>query len=225
MLTLDPMTTISAPDAARAGGGSLFSLKNYIRRELMLFPGVEGRPGHGRPMNLWGAYEFAVLTELQREGLSLEAARAVWFKIVADLLENEGDVRRCVSLVAKDFETATVPPLSIYLAYGMQNDCPKALPAFMSGNVHSGILLAVAVDLGIAADGNPSMFNRVGINEFDARAAQTFDDFSALFTTQNGAQKNVRFMPRHGLHLFNLNSLIFNVNMRLTGTASEPDAG
>jgi hypothetical protein len=213
MLTLDLNLPISAPDVARATGGSPFTLKNYIKRGLMLFPGVEGRPGHARPMTAWGAYEFAFLVDAQRAGLSLDAARAVWRKIVTDQLLNEGkaDKRDVAFIPNDDAEPVPLQPQTVYLQYGKNNQAPQTAPDFMNGDLLSKIFVAVSV----SHDPYTDTFT-AAVAPFKAgEPLDVSEGFASFFTTKVQGGRKITCDPARAVHLFDLNSMIYGLNLRL----------
>lgn len=140
MEPISPHTVITAARAARAAGGSFFTIKNYIKRGVLLYPGQESRAGQPRAFLVWGAYEFAVLTFLQRQGLSLDAARAVWREIIRLKLVDETDADRA----AKGDETLmTFEELNDYKrkhwSPHADNTPPRNLPDILSGDLNGPI--------------------------------------------------------------------------------------
>jgi hypothetical protein len=226
MEPISPHTVITAARAARAADGSFFTIKNYIKRKILLYPGHESRAGQPRAFLVWGAYEFAVLISLQRHGLSLDAARAVWCEIIRQQLVDEMDADRPAtgreSLLTfrelQDHQRKLLPQ-------DADNTPPRNLPNILSGDPDGPI---AAIRIKSHQHGVEGAF-QVSIRPISQRLLVEWGqkwpgEWKMLIGSEERA---VPAAPTQllGAALFvNLNAVIWQVNQGLATQANEEDA-
>lgn len=213
-LPLDRM--IPAPAVAKAADATLSALKNYVKRQSLLYPGPEPRAGHPRMMPVYGAYEFTVLIALQRAGLSLEAARAVWTKLMRNQFSaerepgGEDDAPMTFNETMGNAANRWTP--------GANNQHPRTLPSFMSGDIANGEIVAISV--------RADRYGRSGEFRVSTRKltpsffANWRGDMADLFAVRRPDATAFPADPnelRECVLLFDFNRLIFNTNLRLLG--------
>jgi hypothetical protein len=226
MEPISPHTVITAARAARAADGSFFTIKNYIKRKILLYPGHESRAGQPRAFLVWGAYEFAVLIFLQKHGLSLDAARAVWCEIIRRQLADEMDADRAATGPER---LITFQELQDYkrklLPQNADNTPPRNLPDILSGDPNGPI---AAIRIKSHQHGIEGAFE-VSIRPISRRLLVEWGqkwpgEWKMLIGSQEGA---IPADPTQllGTALFvNLNAVIWQVNQALATQANEDDA-